>query len=761
MKRPIAYITMVFLGILITLKLALPDLFELEMPLCMEKYENGEEIVVVGKISDISHQVQFETETTKVILEDVILLLNNSLEGRKQTVTTSNQSIICYFSNKQKFNIGSQVVITGKLNYFEPATNPGEFDAKKYYGNHQVLFAMKQCKLLREGTMYSKWRQLLFDIRCSSELILDDYLDAGEASIMKAMLLGEKEKLSNETKVLYQKNGIAHILAISGLHISLIGMGIYEILHKFNLPKEVCVVITLGFLILFGVMVGLSASTKRAIIMFSLVMLSKMVKRSYDIVTSLSVAFILLIFSNYRLIGDCGFQLSFMAIYGIGVFFPVCKKASGEIENFLWKISKNHMLYKILCNFKNALLSSFSVTAVTIPILAYHFYEISFLSILLNLLIIPLMTVLVGCGGMLLIIGSRLHWIGLFCSYVISHILYVYEKSCILMQAISVGRVNVSKPSIVIICVYYSMIFASTILVKKKRYRYHFFICILNIIFLLNIPKQQFSVWTLDVGQGDCSVIFSESGHVYIVDCGSTTKYRVGEKILIPFLKSKGVNEISGVFLTHSDIDHMSGIEELIQLAKQENLDVKNLYLNEMESGKGFEDMIAKAKEHGIGVRGISAGSVLRDGGMMLSCIYPYSWQKNLEGNDASLVLYLENEHFNGVLTGDLELSGEKEIIEREMLSERMRHVTWLKVGHHGSSTSSSEVFLKFVAPQFATISCGKHNVYGHPHKETLKRLDDVSANVLTTSQYGAISIETRRGGGVRIRYYAPEISYD
>ena len=145
MKRPVTCITMVFLGILITLKLALPSLFELEMPLCMEKYENGEEIVVVGKISDFSHQVQFEIETTKVILEDVILLLNNSLEGRKQSVTTLNQSIICYFSNKQKFHIGSQVVISGKLNYFEPATNPGEFDAYRFYTNRGILFAVKTC----------------------------------------------------------------------------------------------------------------------------------------------------------------------------------------------------------------------------------------------------------------------------------------------------------------------------------------------------------------------------------------------------------------------------------------------------------------------------------------------------------------------------------------------------------------------------------------------------------------------------------------
>ena len=139
------------------------------------------------------------------------------------------------------------------------------------------------------------------------------------------------------------------------------------------------------------------------------------------------------------------------------------------------------------------------------------------------------------------------------------------------MQSLSIGRINVAKPSLIVMCVYYSIIFLSTILVKKKRYRYHFLICILNITFLLYVPKQYFSVWTLDVGQGDCSVIFSESGHVYIVDCGSTTEYQVGEKILIPFLKSKGVNEISGVFLTHPDIDHMSGIEELIRLAKQEN----------------------------------------------------------------------------------------------------------------------------------------------------------------------------------------------
>ena len=325
---------------------------------------------------------------------------------------------------------------------------------------------------------------------------------------------------------------------------------------------------------------------------------------------------------------------------------------------------------------------------------------------------------------------------------VVNLILWIFEMSCRILEIFPIGRRNMEPLSPGAMFMYYMLLIILTVSVKQKKHLHQFVITIILMCVLFISRSPDFSVWLLDVGQGDCNVIFTRKGNCYIIDCGSTSKYNVGKKILIPFLKYHGIGHITGVIVTHPDTDHMSGVVELLENSAEENLMVEAVYIYEkglQNEPEEWETVTDVAKESGIPVYGIGQGDVLKEkDGATLECIYPLNEQENLTGNEASLVMRLEYEEFCGIFTGDLEADGEKLLMEEMKKST----VDVLKVGHHGSSGSSSMDFLQWLNPTYAVISCGRDNSYGHPHKETLKRLEAVNSRVFITYEEGAICFE-------------------
>lgn len=778
-RRPVAGGAILFVSLLFLLQICFPEWWQAELPVELQERKIKEKIELMGEVKDFSHQEQYGKVVTKVILKDVFLINHKSPQREIKKLTNSNQSIICYLSQKQQLKIGNQLQLSGFLRHFQKATNPGEFDLQTFYRNREVLFSVTNARVLKRNQDINMLRQKLYELRCKNEAILDTYLPKEHASVMKALLLGEKEKLDKATKILYQKNGIAHILSISGLHISLIGMTIYGFFLGIGVSQKGTVILSMTFLLLYGIMVGASPSTVRAVLMFFLLLFAKIVKRSYDTLTALGIAAVVILLKNPLLLWDCGFLLSFAAMLGIAVVYP----AWGELKVY-WMEKLGFLRQsksKIVSLFKSVMegiLSSMAVTATTAPILVYFFHEISFLSILLNIFVLPFMAFLLSAGLLLMItegisflftfpfLESCLVCFQFILSKIIILILEWYRGACYTFQKLSIGRRNIEQPENYEILIYYFLIIISTIIVKNKRWHYLFYVILLSLSFLFLPPLPKFSVFNLDVGQGDCSVIFTEEGNTYIIDGGSTSKKQLGERIIIPFLKSRGCNVIDGIFISHLDEDHYNGICELLLLREQENLPVKKLYFYKKDMIEGIEVLfkehpVKQTKEYqltmqglkenqnrnhafidGIEIWGISEGVRLQGKETQITCLYPFINQDGLSGNDASLVLRLEYGNFSALFMGDLELMGEQILLRQQQEGKKGRlPCTYLKAGHHGSSSSSCLEFLKESSPLWIGISCGRNNPHGHPHKEALERFRQVDAGIYRTDQSGALQI--------------------
>jgi len=762
MKRPLACISLVFVLVLLILHIGntagitdRPVVSTAGQINALSVYRQGDAIIVCGEIIDYSLNEEYGQTTTELKLKNIQILPHSEASAKDnflsihlsgsdyisqfESIGSRRQSILVYLKDEFVPVIGSYVILSGKLSYFNRASNPGEFDALSFYANRGVLFAIKNASVLKVSTSGNGLLQELKKFRLRQEAYLEKYLPDGNDAIMKAMLFGNRKEMDEETKELYQKNGIAHILAISGLHISLLGMSVYKVLVRLPIPK-VCVLSVSGlFLVLYCLMVGLSASAFRALVMFSFFLVSKWLKRSYDMITAMAFSAMIWLLFYPGYLFDCGFQLSYAAITGMGILLP----ALAEITNTV----KIKWLRKAITIF----LPSLSVNLMTAPILIYHYYELSFFSIALNLIVIPLMAPLLLCAiGMLCVANLFTDMsviLATVCAFPVNTILWIYETGCHLLERLPIGRENIGPLPVGELILYYSILFVMTILVKKKSHFYQFVFPIVCISLLIIPQKPKFAVWALDVGQGDCNVIFTKEGNVFLIDCGSTSKYNVGEKILIPFFKYHGIGCVDGVFITHPDADHMNGILELLEAKEEENIDIKRIYIYEnglLNEPQSWEELVTLAEEREIPVYGIGQGDILLTESFRMECLYPLDGQCGLTGNASSLVMSVESGTFSAIFTGDLEKEGERILLdayEDTGLLAGQKECDLLKVAHHGSSNSTSVEFLQWINPKYAIISCGKDNSYGHPHKEVLMRLETEEIPYRITYEEGAVCI--------------------
>jgi len=756
-KRPLATFVVVFILILLGISQTDILLFS-QNPVntaedgqkSLQGYLQDDVITLYGVISDYSYQVSYGKKTTQLILKDVSVL-NNFNQYEK--VTRRGQSILVYINKEETRFIGSTVLVSGGLSFFQPATNPGQFDAEKYYENRDCLFALKNASIQKATNEKAGMRQRLKDFALTQEKTLEQYLTQANATIMKAMLLGNKEELDEEIKKLYQDNGIAHILAISGLHISLLGMAVYRFLRRLPLPIWAPLILSEIFLLLYGCMVGFPISSIRAIGMFTFFLLSKLTKRSYDMLTALACMALIQLLHHPGYLFDCGFQLSYGAILGISLLLPSFEKINESITNPWLKKGISFLL------------PSMSVTLVTSPILIYHYHELSFFSILLNLIVLPFMSLLLMTTIAMLFLAQIFAPLAKLCAVLVTMILGLYEYSCRFLEWFPIGQKNIAMPSGIRIFIYFMLLFLMTYLVKKKSHPYQFLFAVLSFGLLVFPQNPQFRLWITDIGQGDCSVIFTEEGNCFVIDSGSTTKYRPGERILIPFLKYHGVDKVDAVFVTHPDADHMNGVLELLELGKEENIEVQSVVLYEKAietEPKEWEELVALAREHDTSIVEMAQGDRIQTDSVTIECLYPLREQSGLTGNASSLVLSLEARvsegisrevhTFRALFTGDLEAEGEEALLQKykgsvneEVPLSVAGNYDLLKVGHHGSAGSSSVEFLEWVSPDVAVISCGKDNIYGHPHKETLERLKAVGSHIVITADSGAVSVDAEK----------------
>ena len=810
--------------------------------------------------------------------------------AEKPADTKATENILCYLrEGVPEPEIGSLVILKGTLKNFQQPTNPGQFNAPFYYQILRISFRLNQAEIQVKSDRFYKIAEGLYQLRRKAGSKVDALLPEQEASVMKTMLLGEKGILDEEIKGLYQRNGIAHILAISGLHISMIGMGLYQLLRRAGLKIKLSAILASMIIVLYGMMTGFAVSAIRAIAMFLLQMLAQILGRTYDRITALAVVAVLVLVEQPLYLFHSGFQFSFLCVLGISLILPV-----------LGNVRKGKKLFE-----------GVALMAVTLPVYLGVFYQIPVYSMFLNFIVLPMMSILMGAGIVMILAAFLCTPLAIPAAWLITGILMVYERLGLFTEKLPHHYWTPGCPAKWQLAVYVAVLIIIAALGRTKRkavlyqkdcihrrggcakeilqedppcnevlqyeksqyersqhgmaqynipryevsqyeipqyemqnkrirriachggkwistYGIPVGICwgflLLGVVILTWRFRPELKVTFLDVGQGDCIFLQTENGDSYLTDGGSSSVSKVGKYRMIPFLKYQGASQIKAVFVSHADSDHYNGIAELLEQAELEGIRVENLVLTDIADecrSEGYEELVELAGQNGITVQLLHEGQQLQDGELLFQCLHPSKGYRAEDLNETSMVLLVTYREFSMLLTGDVQgageehltqelqdwkepgvtqmqdvirISGEEESMEEESMEEESieeqsieeesieeqsiederieeqieekrpqnkmganhteTELTILKVAHHGSKNSTSEEFLKAANPKLAIISCGEGNRYGHPHEETLERLDKVDVPWFCTKDYGAITVTVDDKSRVQVRGY-------
>ncbi len=617
------------------------------------------------------------------------------------------------------FESGDWIAGIGYGSPFLQATNPGGYDERKERIGNGVFLYVKGVTVEEAERRKISFPRLLTKSREYFSGIYDSLFDEREASLAKAMVLGEKATLDTDVKALYQRNGIAHLIAISGLHIAMIGGVLYRFLRKCSGSYPVSAGTGILFILAYGIMTGLSGSTLRAIIMLILSVTADVYGRKYDSITAIAVALLLMLFYNPYQITQVGFLLSFGAVIGIAVVNP------------LWK-----QIFEKLPGWLEGLMISISVQLTLLPVLLYYFYEVPVYGVILNVIVVPLMSALLffllACG----LIGGVLWKGALPFAKVAEGIFYLYEKLCVMSERLPFHTVCTGRPQLCWIVGYYSML---TLLVlgiynRKKIVSALSMLGFLLLFCIVWIPGP-LRICIFDVGQGDGIYIRTPNGVNLLVDGGSTTKQKVGTYVLKNGMKYYGGATIDYIFLTHSDKDHYSGIAELLE---DDSVVVRNIVFPDIEHpDEEYRELERQARSKGCRLYYMHKGDRIEVDGVRFACLNPER-RVYADKNQGSMVLTVTKGEFDLLLTGDMDAT-----VEAEIQDEITAQIEVLKVPHHGSKSASSEHFLEQVKPAVACISVGEKNRYGHPADEVMSRLEQNCEKIYLTKDCGAITIET------------------
>jgi len=688
--RPLCFVCLLFLVLRAILFMIDGGSAGAKIPASSIFYQEKEQTVTIeGRV--------FQKSVTSNV--QILYLKNNSVYDSK---------LMIYDENFTNIPLGKTVKLRGRLGFFEHAKNSGNFDQATYYFTRNIygyIWLEKVVEISGDTNVLSEWS---YNLKQKWETMLISEMGEENGSVLSAMLLGEKGEMNLETKELYQKTGIGHVLAISGLHVSFIGYGIYQILRKLKLPYSVAGMVSILVLLLYTLMIGMSISVFRALVMLVLKIIADMTGRVYDMMTAWSLAGALTILYQPLYLSDGGFYLSYGAIAGLLFVAPVLKKRNAGL----------------------------AVNLVLFPILLWFYYEFSPYSILLNIFVIPLMSIIMGCGmaGSFagLLFGRTLGLNFGICNLILN--LYKWISKFTLQ--LPFARLVVGKPPVWTIVFYFVFLIVLINWGKKKKIRW--MILLIPIICMGVNFKNGIIITMLDVGQGDGIYIEGPTGKTYFIDGGSSDVNQVGKYRIEPFLCSKGVGELNYVFISHGDSDHYNGIEEMLNHQKL-GVRIETLVLPaDYSADEALVSLAKTAYRNQTKVMEMRAGQVISEKEMHIHCIQPDSGHE-LEGNASSMVLDITYNNFEMLCTGDVEGEGEKLLINN--LPRKTYDV--LKVSHHGSKNSGGVEFLQMIKPKLGLISVGEKNSYGHPHKETLERLKQMKCSVLQTKENGAITLQT------------------
>lgn len=632
------------------------------------------------------------------------------------------ENIKVYLNKEEQIRIGMFLRVCGKLEEIPGPRNPGEFDSKQYYACRKIYYQMKEGEVCDKSIGYSYFGQFLQEIRQKAETILDEAAGA-YAGIFQAMILGERGNLDAETKMQYQMAGIMHILAISGLHISFVGMGFFRLLKKAGAGNGVAGAVSAFLIYAYGIVTGGSVSAMRAVGMFLVLVGAGIAGRSYDLLSAMALSAIVLLLDAPAYLYNVSFLLSFGAVIGIGALTPeIC-----SLLNLKKRTAKS-------------LAGSVIVWLITLPIALHAYGEVSLAGVILNLLVLPTSGIVLASGIFALPVGIFVIEIAKRVVFPGKCVLFLYEKLCEVVGWIPHSTWIAGSPQLWQCAVYYVMLGVAFAGVKWGKKAASVALVIFAVVFLGYHSRNGLAITCLDIGQGDCCVLKMPGGENFLIDGGSSNKKNTAVYQILPYLKNQGIAILDGIFVSHTDQDHISGIEELLELCAQKltTVRVKNLILPDWDTTGGeYEKLKMLAEQTGIRVQTVREGNLLKAKEAQIEILAPENGADGSDTNEDGMVMKVHFGKFRGLFTGDIGAETEKKLLDS------MEDVDFLKVAHHGSKYSTCQGFLDVVSPEIAVISCSAKNTYGHPSADTIKKLEDCGAQVEYTMKNGAITVRT------------------
>lgn len=635
-------------------------------------------------------------------------------------------------SEKERFSSitpGTSCTVSGELKTPRGSGNPGLFDYKEYLYQQKTYWTLKVDSF---GTCVpsNRWSDQLVQIRAEGLKMIERSFPPEAVGITQALLFGETGEIAEETMEAYRALGVVHLLAISGLHVGLISACVFFLLLRSGVRKERAGWVVIVFLLGYMVLTGAAPSVVRASSMLIVILLGQKAFLGIKTLDSLSIIFSVMVFYDPFLLFHAGFQLSFFVSFSL-------------------VLSSDRILSS-----SSTLLQAFKVTYVSqvasLPFILHHFFEFSVIGFVTNLLYVPLYSLIILPAAFILyattIMGIHLP----FAMDLYQSLLGWTDRFSVFLASFPFSTLILGRPHAIVTAGYFGIIWVDFMLMEKGRQIKTAVILVLFISLHLmwNTFRPYGEISFIDVGQGDSILIdlpFNQG--TYLIDTGGNLifpheeweerkkAFSTGKDIVVPYLKSKGIGSIDKLILTHGDLDHVGGAVDVL-----EGMKVKEVWISPGSAQKEVMAEVMLAAK-GSEVREAKMGDTWQAGDSLFSILSPDD--DVYEGNDDSLVIYAHTGGMKWLFTGDLEESGERKMIRRYNVEADV-----LKVGHHGSASSTSVEFLETVDPKVAIISAGKDNRFGHPHPDVVARLEKGGVRIYNTADDGAVTYRFWRGSG-------------
>ena len=701
--------------------------------------------------------------------------------------------------------------VKGHFLELSPATNEGEFSLPSYYKGEGIsgVFQAKTIELVRGES--SPFAKELFTLKQSLGNRIDALFPEETAGFLKSLFLGERSGITLSEKSLYQSAGISHILAISGLHLSLLGGFFYRLLRKTKLSSLLSSLITSFFLFSYFLFTGSSHSAFRALFMLFLRFAAIQLGKGKDLLSQLSFALLFLLWLNPLSLYSIGMQCSFFTLF---VFFLLEERPGKAVrkkkEKALSKICKKlalgfskhpSLLLKfpaylsklipcLLSTLPHRLQGSFLFYLALLPLFSLTQFSFPLYAPLLNLLLLPLLPFFFLLGAISILLSYLpeqdfllLRLFSFSSRFLLNLLFQIFHLFMEKSLALPFSQILLGKMQALSVMFYFLFLYLLFFFPKAKSLS-----LLLSLGFLLSLPlylpkpPKELEIAALDVGQGD-GFVLRKGALVFTIDNGSTSKNLFPEQIFFPYCKAKRIQHIDYALLTHCDRDHISGIQALLE--KNPSISLSHLILPASALQDHRYDLLKRlAYNHGADVSYWQKGDelVFSEQGICLSakktawaenpstskkrgpdtkghqlhirCFYPNDSTYIEEANAHSIGCLLEYGHFRMLFTGDMPKESEEALLENCRETEASPIVDVLKLAHHGSKTSSCPSFLSETRAKFALFSYGKKNRYGHPHKSTVENCKKYRLFPLETAKLGEILIKTN---GEQFEITAPQ----